>query len=277
MSPDMGAFRRTRRLWRAGRIGTRSEFGRCSNGRLRTGQLLIYTDGGLFAQIWTLPYGTVVIDCPRPVPCVERIRPMLMTWTGRSALTALLMLPTFALVGCADGAAEAPEPTVASAPASSMTPTATPHAGAAEPVWPNDRCQDEQLAAELVERPDLSTATREGLAIVLTNVSEQSCTYSGSPGALLLGADGTHLASRDDKILGPIEPEAGALAPGESAEAEALLTYVATYDCTPATVTTIQVLVTSDGAGPGIDAPADLQVCGDAWTDFTVGSLVPVS
>ncbi|WP_166788861.1 DUF4232 domain-containing protein [Cryobacterium sp. TMT4-31] len=202
---------------------------------------------------------------------------MLKTRTDRIALTALLMLPTLALVGCAEGAAEAPAPTVASAPVSSSTPTATPQVGAAEPVWPNDRCQDEQLAAELVERPDLSTATREGLAIVLTNVSEQSCSYYGGPGVLLLGADGTNLASRDDKILGPIEPEAGALAPGESAQVEALLTYVVTYDCTPAKVTTIRVLVTSDGAGPGIDAPADLQVCGDAWTDFTVGSLVPAS
>lgn len=142
---------------------------------------------------------------------------------------------------------------------------------------PNERCQDEQLAAELVERPDLSTATREGLAIVLTNVSEYSRSYYGGPGVLLLGADGAPLASRDDKIIGPIEPEAGALAPGEPAQVEALLTDVATYDCTPATVTTIRVLVTSDGAGPGIEAPADLQVCGDAWTDFTVGSYVPVS
>lgn len=51
---------------------------------------------------------------------------MLKTRTDRIALIALLMLPTLALVGCAEGAAEAPEPTVASAPVSSSTPTATP-------------------------------------------------------------------------------------------------------------------------------------------------------
>ena len=70
------------------------------------------------------------------------------------------------------------------------------------PVWPDDRCQDEQLAAELVARPELSGAGREGLAIVLTNVSEQSCSYYGWPGVLLLGADGALLTSRDDKMIG---------------------------------------------------------------------------
>jgi hypothetical protein len=64
------------------------------------------------------------------------------------------------------------------------------------------------------------------------------------------------------------ESESGALAPGESAEVEALLTEVGTYDLTPTTATTVRVLVTSDGAGPDIDAPADLQVCGDARSDF---------
>lgn len=65
------------------------------------------------------------------------------------------------------------------------------------------------------------------------------------------------------------EPEPGALAPGESFQVEALLTDVGTYDCAPTNATMIQVLVTSDSAGPGIDAPAALQVCGDAWRDFS--------
>ncbi|TFC01077.1 DUF4232 domain-containing protein [Cryobacterium adonitolivorans] len=206
---------------------------------------------------------------------------MLKTRTSRIALTALLMVPTLALVGCAATAAEAPESTLVSAPPSAATPTATPTATpqilAADPVWPNDRCQDEQLAAELVERPDLSVANREGFVIVLTNVSEQSCSYYGWPGVLLLGADGTLLTSRDDKMIGTAEPEPGALAPGESAQMEALLTEVGTYDCTPTTATTIRVLVTSDGAGPGIDAPADLQVCGDARSDFSAGPSIPAS
>lgn len=37
----------------------------------------------------------------------------------------------------------------------------------------------------------------------------------------------------------------------------------------------IRVLVTSDGAGPGIDAPANLQVCGDALSDFSAGPSGP--
>jgi len=198
---------------------------------------------------------------------------MLKTRTGRIALTALLMLPALALVGCAAAAAEAPAPTVVSAP----TSTATPQNETADPVWPNERCQDDQLAAELVDRPDLSAANQEGFAIVLTNVSEQSCSYYGGPGILLLGADGTLLTSRDDKIMDTAEPEPGALAPGESAQVEALLTEVGMYDCTPTIATTVRVLVTSDGAGPGIDAPADLQVCGDARSDFTAGSYTPAS
>ncbi|MGX5695099.1 DUF4232 domain-containing protein [Agromyces soli] len=143
------------------------------------------------------------------------------------------------------------------------------------PVWPDDRCQDEQLAAELVARPELSGAGREGLAIVLTNVSEQSCSYYGWPGVLLLGA-GALLTSRDDKMIGG-DAAPGALAPGESAQVEALLTAVGAYSCAPTTATTVRVLVSSDGAGPGIDAPADLQVCGDARSDFSAGPLIPVS
>jgi membrane-bound inhibitor of C-type lysozyme len=209
---------------------------------------------------------------------------MLKARTGRAALAALLTIPVLALLGCAAAATEvpvsppasAPMPTATPTPTSTATPTTTPQSQAAEPVWPNYQCQDEQLAAELVDRPDLSAANREGYVIVLTNVSEQSCSYYGWPGVLLLGADGTTLTSRDDNMMGALEPEPGALAPGESFQVEALLTEVGTYDCTPATATTIRVLVTSDGAGPGIDAPADLQVCGDARSDFSAGPSTPV-
>lgn len=204
---------------------------------------------------------------------------MIKTRTGRAALTALLMLPTLALVGCAAAAADDPAPTPVSAP----TSTATPRNEAAGPVWPDERCQDEQLAAELVQRPDLSGAGQEGLAIVLTNVSEQSCSYFGSPGVQLLGADGALLTSRDDS-LGPAgspgttaSPTPGALAPGESVQVEGQLTDVGAYGCTPTTATTVRVLVTSDSAGQGIDAPADLQVCGDARSDLSIGSFIPVS
>ena len=202
---------------------------------------------------------------------------MLKTRTGRAALAAVLTLPVLALLGCAVAATETPASSPVSAPTSTATPTTTPQREAADPVWPNERCQDEQLAAELVDRPDLSAANREGYMIVLTNVSEQSCSYYGWPGVLLLGADGTLLTSRDDKRIGPAEPEPGALAPGESFQVEALLTEVGTYDCTPTTATTVRVLVTSDGAGPGIDAPADLQVCGDARSDFSAGPSIPAS
>lgn len=195
------------------------------------------------------------------------------TRTSRAALTALLTLPVLALVGCAAAAAEAPASTPSSAPTS--TATATPKPEPAGPVWPEDRCQDEQLASELVPRPELSGAGQEGFMIVLTNVSEQSCSYYGSPGVLLLGADGTLLTSTGDKPMGT--PEPGALHPGESAQVEGLLTEVGAYDCTPTTATTVRVLVTSDGAGQGIEAPADLQVCGDARSDLSTGPLVPVS
>ena len=203
---------------------------------------------------------------------------MLKTRTGRIALTVLLMLPTLALVSCAVAAAEAP----ASTPVSAPTSTASPQNEAADPVWPNERCQDEQLAAELVDRPYLSTTDQEGFAIVLTNASEQSCSYYGSPGVLLLDVDGALLTSRSGDTLGPAgspgttaEPTPGALAPGESVQVEGQLTVASAYDCT--TVTTIRVLVTSDGAGPGVDIPTDLQVCGDARSSLAIGSYFPVS
>lgn len=81
---------------------------------------------------------------------------MMKTRMSRAALTALLTLPVLALVGCAAAAAETP----ASMPASATTSTATaaPQREEADPVWPNERCQDEQLAAELMERPDGSAA-----------------------------------------------------------------------------------------------------------------------
>ena len=147
---------------------------------------------------------------------------MMMTRCGRAVLTALLTLPVLAFVGCAAATAEAPAPTPVSAP----TSTASPQSEAAGPVWPNDRCQDEQLAAELVDRPYLSTTDQKGFAIILTNVSEQSCSYNGSPGVLLLDVDGTLLTSRGDSF-GPVgspgttaELTPGALAPGDSVQVE---------------------------------------------------------
>lgn len=199
------------------------------------------------------------------------VRGVMRTRTSRAALTALLTLPVLALVGCAAAAAEAPASTPSSAPTSPAT--ATPKPEPVGPVWPEDRCQDEQLAAELVARPELSGAGQEGFAIVLTNVSEQSCSYYGRPGVLLLGADGTLLTSHSDKPWEEVPP--GALAPGESAQVEGLLTEVGAYDCTPVTATTVRVLVTSDGAGAGIEAPVDLQVCGDVLSDLTIGALTP--
>jgi len=190
---------------------------------------------------------------------------MLKTWTSRAAVTALLTLPVLAVAGCAGSPAEAPASTppastAAAAPTSSVT--ATSQAAETGPVWPEARCQDEQLAAEFLDRPDLSGAGQEGFAILLTNVSEQACSYYGWPGMVLLDADGTLLTSSGDSPL-TMEAEPGAIAPGEAVQVEAQLTAVGAYDCTPTTATTVRVLVTSDGAGAGIDAPADLQVCGD--------------
>lgn len=203
---------------------------------------------------------------------------MVKTRTSRAALTALLALPVLALLGCAAAVAETPAATPAATPAGAPTEAEAeaPQAEDAAPVWPEDRCQDEQLAAELTRRPDLSEAGREGFSIVLTNVSEQSCSYNGIPGVLLFGADGTHLTSGGDSPL-TLDFEPGALAPGESAQLEGQLTEVSAYGCTPTTATTVRVLVTSDGTGPGIDAAADLQVCGDARSELSTGPLVPAS
>lgn len=139
------------------------------------------------------------------------------------------------------------------------------------------RCQDEQLAAEFTPRPDLSAAGQEGFEIVLTNVSEQACSYyGGPPGVLLLGADGTILTSLNDSPVEPAPP--GALAPGESGKLEGQLGEIAGHACpTKATATTVRVLVTSDGAGPGVDAPADLQVCTDGWSDLSAGPFIHIS
>lgn len=142
-------------------------------------------------------------------------------------------------------------------------------------MWPEDRCQDTQLTAAVEDRPELSGAGQEGFAIVLTNASDQACSYFGWPGVLMLGADGTQLASAGTSGA---EAFPGALAPGESAQAEGQLSAVGAYDCTPTTATTVRVLVTSDGAGPGIDTPSEFQVCGgDGRSDFTTGPLTPAS
>ncbi|WP_143231602.1 DUF4232 domain-containing protein [Agromyces cerinus] len=185
------------------------------------------------------------------------------------------MLPVLALAACAAAAAEAPASTPTVAPTS--TATAAPQSEESGPVWPEDRCQDEQLAAKLVERPDLSAAGREGFEIVLTNVSEQACSYyGGPPGVLLLGADGTILTSLNDSPVESAPP--GALAPGESGKVEGQLGEIAGHDCpTKTTATTVRVLVTSDGAGPGIDAPADFQVCTDGWSDLSAGPFIRIS
>lgn len=199
---------------------------------------------------------------------------MMKTRAGRAALTALLALPVLALVSCAATPAETPGSSPTAAPTSAVTET--PQAEETRPVWPKDRCQDEQLAAEFMERPDLSAGGKEGFAIILTNVSEQSCSYFGLPGVLLLGADGTQLTSSGDSPL-TMDSSPGALGPGDSAQMEAKLTGVGAYDCTPTTATTVRVLVTSDGAGSGIDAPADLPVCGDTRSELQTGPLTPAS
>ncbi|MDY0912310.1 DUF4232 domain-containing protein [Rathayibacter festucae] len=198
---------------------------------------------------------------------------MLKTWTSRAALIALLTLPVLAVAGCAGSPVEAPAQTpsastAVAAPTSSVS--AAPQAAETGPVWPEDRCRDEQLAAEFVDRPDLSGAGQEGFAVLLTNVSEQACSYYGWPGMLLLDADGALLTSSGDSPL-TMEAEPGAIAPGEAVEVEAQLTVVGAYDCTPMTATTVRVLVTSDGAGAGIDAPADLQVCDDSQSVLRTG------
>lgn len=212
---------------------------------------------------------------------------MVTTRTSRSTLALLLTLPVLALVGCAGSTAGAPASTSTAAPASTATatststasatptPTATPDAAAAGPVWPANPCQDTQLTATVEDRPDLSGAGQEGFAIVLANASDQVCSYFGWPGVLMLGADGTQLTSAG---TWGAEAFSGALAPGESAQAEGPLSAVGAYDCTPTTATTVRVLVTSDGAGAGIDTPSDSQVCGgDGRSDFTTGPLMPVS
>ncbi|WP_448006713.1 DUF4232 domain-containing protein [Agromyces bauzanensis] len=117
---------------------------------------------------------------------------------------------------------------------------------------------------------------RRGSRSFLRTCPEQSCSYNGFPGVHLLGADGTLLTSSGDSPL-TTDFSPGALAPGESAQVEGQLTEVGAYDCTPTIATTVRVLVTSDGAGPGIDAPADLQVCADARSDLSTGPLIPAS
>ncbi|WP_146085901.1 DUF4232 domain-containing protein [Rathayibacter sp. AY1D9] len=212
---------------------------------------------------------------------------MMTTRTSRSTLALLLAVPVLALVGCAGSTAGGPASTSAATPASSATvtstpttsaaptPTATPDAAAAGPVWPEDPCQDSQLTATVEDRPDLSGAGQEGFAIVLTNASDQACSYFGWPGVLMFGADGTQLTTAGTSGA---EAFPGALAPGDSAQAEGQLSAVGAYDCTPTTATTVRVLVTSDGAGPGIDTPSDFQVCGgDGRSDFTTGPLTPAS
>jgi len=201
---------------------------------------------------------------------------MIKNRTGRAALTVLTTFSVLTLVGCAGTSADAPASTPAAEATSTATPTPTPTplAGAASPIWPTDPCQDTQLSAKVEDRPGLSEVGQEGFAIVLENTSEQACSYYGWPGVLMLGADGTQLISADTSGA---EPLPGALAPGESAQMTGKLTAIGEYDCTPTTATTVRVLVTSDGVGPGIEAPSDFQVCGDARSDFSTGALSPAS
>lgn len=203
---------------------------------------------------------------------------MTKTRTSRVALAALLTLPVLALVGCAAADAEAPAPTAAAA--STSTETAAEAVAAedeeAGPVWPEDRCLDEQLDAEFTPRPDLSAAGQEGFEIVLTNVSEQSCSYfGGPPGVLFLDADGAILTGLGDAPVEPSPP--GALDPGESGKVEGRLAEIPGHECTTTTTaTTVRLLVTSDGAGPGVDAPAELHVCDHGWNDLWAGPFIPI-
>ncbi|QTX05383.1 DUF4232 domain-containing protein [Agromyces archimandritae] len=188
-----------------------------------------------------------------------------------AAPATLFAAAVLTLVGCTAPTGETP--TTLSAEAS-PTAAAAPRAKPVGPKWSDERCVDEQLTAEVVARREYSDAEIERFTIVLTNASDQACSYFGWPGVLLLDDDGNVQTSTDTSI-GSKTPEPGTLAPGESTHTDAELTRISTYDCTPTIATTTRVRVTSDGAGPGIDAPSLFEVCADDESHLATGPQTP--
>lgn len=143
------------------------------------------------------------------------------------------------------------------------------HAGQAGP----DRCQDWQLIMDYRERPDLSTSEVLGFEVVFANAWSQPCSFDGWPGLVAEDADGARLGwalatgSTSTRVVLP--PNGGqAVAVGSAA-------LPAAVGCASATSDRLRAYITSDGAGDGVVADAQLPVCIDGTFSLWLGPLEP--
>lgn len=135
------------------------------------------------------------------------------------------------------------------------------------------RCQDWQLVMDYRERPDLSTPESIGFELVFANAASQPCSFDGWPGLVAEDADGARLTwalasgSTSERVVLP--PNGG------QAVAEGTALQPAVLGCTAATSDRLRAYITSDGAGDGVVADAQVPVCIDGSFTLSLGPLQP--
>jgi hypothetical protein len=132
------------------------------------------------------------------------------------------------------------------------------------------KCQDEQLTLEYLSRPDLSVVGASGFELVFTNSSDAACSMWGWPGLIVESADGTRIGS--SWTVGEMG-EPFVLANGDAAVVLGSAPDPATWGCEAMTADHLRAYVTSDGAGPGVVALAQIPVCADGSTVLEIGPL----
>lgn len=138
-----------------------------------------------------------------------------------------------------------------------------------EPELPA-KCQDEQLSLEFVARPDRSADGAEAFELVFTNVSDTSCAMWGWPGLVVEAADGSRIGW--SSAVGT-DGEPFVLANGDVATVFGTALTPKSLSCEAITADHVRAYITSDGAGPGVVAPAPFEVCADGSSVLEIGAL----
>ncbi len=148
-----------------------------------------------------------------------------------------------------------------------VTPVTPPE----EPEPLPAKCQDEQLTLEFISRPDLSVVGASGFELVFTNATDTPCSMWGWPGLIVESADGTRIGW--SWAVGNDMGEPFVLGNGDAAIVLGSAPDPAAWGCEAMTADHLRAYVTSDGAGPGVVAPAQIPVCADGSTVLEIGPL----
>lgn len=138
-----------------------------------------------------------------------------------------------------------------------------------EPELPA-KCQDEQLSLEFVARPDRSADGAEAFELLFTNASDTSCAMWGWPGLVVEAADGARIGW--SSAVGT-DGEPFVLAKGDVATVFGTALTPKSLSCEAITADHVRAYITSDGAGPGVVAPAPFEVCADGSSVLEIGAL----